>query len=133
MRAQDISYFGDPVGHWEGDTLVVESVGFNDETWFANGGFFHSYDMNVTERLRREGNIIHYQATVEDPTVLLQPWVMSARELELDPDPRPTFKRAINAINPTRDWSSAKYVTKLMMLRVRGSVEYGWGAGAPCR
>ena len=56
MRAQDISYFGDAVGHWEGDTLVVESVGFNDDTWLASGGYFHSYDMKVTERLRREGN-----------------------------------------------------------------------------
>jgi hypothetical protein len=86
VRAKDISYFGDPVGRWDGDTLVVESVGFNDETWFARGGFFHSYDMKVTERLRREGNKIHYQVTVEDPTVLLQPWVMNAKELELNPD-----------------------------------------------
>jgi hypothetical protein len=87
VRAKDISYFGDAVGHWEGDTLVVEAVGFNDETWFASGGFFHSYDLKVTERLRREGSVIHYQATVEDPTVLLQPWVMTAREMTLNPDP----------------------------------------------
>jgi hypothetical protein len=86
VRAKDISYFGDPVGRWEGDTLVVESVGFNDETWLQTGGFFHSYDMKVTERFRREGNKLHYQATVEDPTVLLQPWVMNARVLDLDPD-----------------------------------------------
>ena len=88
VRAKDISYFGDAVGHWDGDTLVVESVGFNDESWLASGGYFHSYDMKVTERLRREGNILHYQATVEDPTVLLQPWVMNARELDLNPDPK---------------------------------------------
>jgi hypothetical protein len=87
VRAKDISYFGDPVGRWEGDTLVVESVGFNDETWLLRGGYFHSYDMKVTERLRREGSVIHYQATVEDPTVLLQPWVMTARDLELNSDP----------------------------------------------
>jgi hypothetical protein len=87
VRAKDISYFGDPVGRWEGDTLVVESVGFNDESWLARGGFFHTYDMKVTERLRREGNVIHYQATVED-SVLLQPWVMTAKELDLNPDPK---------------------------------------------
>ena len=87
VRSKDISYFGDAVGRWEGDTLVVESVGFNDETWLGTGGLFHSYDMKVTERLRREGNTIHYQATVEDPTVLLQPWVMNARDLDLNPDP----------------------------------------------
>jgi hypothetical protein len=85
-RVKDISYFGDPVGRWEGDTLVVESVGFNDESWLERGGFFHSYDMKVTERFRREGNILHYQATVEDPTVLLQPWAMNAMELDLNPD-----------------------------------------------
>jgi len=43
--------------------------------------------MKVTERLRREGNKLHYQATVEDPTVLLLPWVMNAKDLDLDPDP----------------------------------------------
>src|ERR1700683_1865509 len=88
VRAKDISYFGDPVGRWDGDTLVVESVGFNDESWLDRGGLFHSYDMKVTERLRREGNDLHYQATVDDPKVLLEPWVMSARELELNPDPK---------------------------------------------
>ena len=87
VRAKDISYFGDAVGHWEGDTLVVESVGFNDETWLANGGFFHRYDMKVTERLQREGDTLHYQATVEDPTVMLQPWVMNSRALRLNTDP----------------------------------------------
>ena len=93
VRARDISYFGDAVGRWEGDTLVVESVGFNDETWIASGsrggggGYFHSYDMKVTERFRREGNALHYQATVDDPTVLLQPWVMNARTMALNSDP----------------------------------------------
>jgi hypothetical protein len=93
VRAKDISDFGDAVGQWEGDTLVVESVGFTDTTWIASGmvggggGYFHSYDMKVTERLRREGNTIYYQATVDDPAVLLEPWNMSPRELELNPDP----------------------------------------------
>jgi hypothetical protein len=92
VRARDISYFGDPVGRWDGDTLVVESVGFNDETWLnplgGGGGYFHSYDMRLTERFRREGNTLHYQATVDDPTVLLQPWVLSPKELQLHPDPQ---------------------------------------------
>jgi hypothetical protein len=89
VRAKDISYFGDAVGHWDGDTLVVESVGFNDETWLARvGGYLHSYDMKVTERFRREGNILHYQATVEDPTVLLQPWVMNPKDLDSNTDPK---------------------------------------------
>jgi hypothetical protein len=86
LRAKDISYFGDPVGHWDGDTFVVESVGFNDESWLASGGMFHSYDMKVIERLRRDGNVLHYQATVDDPAVLLQPWTMNPRDLVLNPD-----------------------------------------------
>jgi hypothetical protein len=88
VRAKDISYFGDPVGRWDGDTLVVESVGFTDTTWLKTGGFFHSYDMKVTERLRREGNVIHYQATVEDPNVLLESWVMNPRDLLMNTDPK---------------------------------------------
>jgi hypothetical protein len=94
VRARDISYFGDAVGHWEGDTLVVESVGFTDETWITSGsrggggGYFHSYDMKVTERFQRDGDKLHYQATVEDPAVLLQPWAMSARTLQLNSDPK---------------------------------------------
>jgi hypothetical protein len=100
-RAQDISYFGDAVGRWEGDTLVVESVGFNDETWLDFvGGYFHSYDMKVTERLRREGNVIHYQATVEDPNVLLQPWVMNAKELNLIPDPKAYLQEGDQCAQP---------------------------------
>ena len=50
--------------------------------------------MKVTERLRREGSILHYQATVDDPKVLLQPWVMNARNLELNPDPKAYVQEA---------------------------------------
>ena len=73
-------------GRWEGDELVVETVDFNDETWLAWPGWFHSIDMKVTERIRREGNTLRWQATVEDP-VLLQPWVMNPRTLRLNANP----------------------------------------------
>jgi hypothetical protein len=66
-------YTGHSVGHWQGDTLVIESVGFTPQTWLARGGFFHSEDMKVTERFTRQGDQILYEVTVEDP-VLLQPW-----------------------------------------------------------
>ena len=75
---------GDSVGHWEGDTLVVDTIGFTDITWLETPGYFHSYDLRVTERLRREGNVLHYQATAEDPIVLTQPWVMNPRTLNLN-------------------------------------------------
>jgi hypothetical protein len=67
-------YTGHSVGHWEGDTLVIESIGFTPATWLARGGFFHSEDMKVTERFTRQGDQMLYEVTVEDPQVLLQPW-----------------------------------------------------------
>jgi hypothetical protein len=68
-------FTGHSVGHWEGDTLVIESVGFTPETWLARGGFFHSEDMKVFERFTAKGDQVLYEVTVEDPQVLLQPWV----------------------------------------------------------
>src|SRR5690606_41086449 len=65
---------GHSVGHWEGDTLVIESVGFEPTTWLARGGFFHSGNMRVIERFTRKGDQMLYEVIVEDPEVLLQPW-----------------------------------------------------------
>ena len=73
-------------GRWEGDELVVETVDFNDETWLGWPGWIHSIDMKVTERIRREGNMLRWQATVEDP-FFLQPWVLAPRMIRLNPDP----------------------------------------------
>ena len=73
-------------GRWEGDELVIETVDFNDETWLGWPGWFHSIDMKVTERIRREGNMLRWQATVEDP-FFLQPWVMAPRMIRLNPNP----------------------------------------------
>ena len=75
------TYMGHTVGHWEGDTLVLDSVGFNDQTWFGRGGYFHSDDLHVIEKLTRQGNEIRYEVTVDDPQVLLEPWVMAPRIL----------------------------------------------------
>ena len=66
-QINDTSWHGYGIGHWEGDTLVIESVGFNDESWLGWAGYIHSWDMKVTERIRREGNVIHWEATVDDP------------------------------------------------------------------
>jgi hypothetical protein len=84
--AQLTTYMGHTVGHWEGDTLVLDSIGFNDFTWIARGGFFHSDQMRVVEKFTRQGNEILYEVTVEDPMVLAQPYVMSPRILKLAPD-----------------------------------------------
>jgi len=70
------SFMGDSVGHWEGDTLVVDVTSFNDKTWLIGAGTFHSEDLHVTERYTRvDKDTIRYEATMEDPKVLTKPWV----------------------------------------------------------
>jgi hypothetical protein len=85
---RDQTYMGDSIGHWDGDTLVVEAVGFNEDTWLANvataPGWFHSSDMRVVETFRREGNTLYYGYTVYDPTVLTEPWENRPRAIQLN-------------------------------------------------
>ena len=81
------SYMGATVGRWEGDTLVLDSIGFTDETWLGRGGYFHTDQMHVIERLTRRGNELLYEVTVEDPEVLVEPWVMNPRVLQLSDRP----------------------------------------------
>lgn len=77
------TYLGDSVGHWEGDTLVVVARNFNEDTWLTDDGAFHTKDLVVTERLRRVGDTIEYQAIAEDPAVLAEPWKLRPRLLKL--------------------------------------------------
>jgi hypothetical protein len=77
------SYLGDAVGHWEGDTLVVETTNFNEDTWLIDNGAFHTKDLKVVERLRRVGNTIEYQAVAYDPAVLVEPWTLRPQTLKL--------------------------------------------------
>lgn len=96
----DTSFLGDSVGHWEGDSLVVDVVGLNDETWLGGGqghteppafgekyghqiveryALIHSDQEHVIERYTRHGNLLTYEATVEDPVMFTQPWVLTPR------------------------------------------------------
>jgi hypothetical protein len=85
-RAANYTYMGYTVGKWEGDTLVLDSIGFSDETWLARGGYFHSDQMRVVEKFTRTGNQLVYDVTVEDPEVLVEPWVMPTRRMNLAPN-----------------------------------------------
>jgi hypothetical protein len=79
---------GDSVGHWEGDTLVVDTTGFDDTTWLAaHLGYIHSASLHVVERFTRQGNEIKYEVTVEDPEVLEEPWVLNPRMMKLNTNP----------------------------------------------
>jgi hypothetical protein len=83
----DSTYFGDTVGRWEGDTLVLDAIAFIDTTWLGRGGLFHSDRMHVVERFTRQGDAILYDVTVEDPEVLVEPWVLPTRTIRRNPNP----------------------------------------------
>ena len=77
------TYYGYTIGHWEGDTLVLDSTSFVDSTWLGRGGLFHSGNMHIVEKLTRKGNEILYEMTIEDPDSFVEPWVMPARTLRV--------------------------------------------------
>jgi hypothetical protein len=89
------SYYGDSVGHWEGDTLVVDVTNFVEDSWFGEDGYFHTDAMRVTERLWRDGENLVWQATVDDPKVLTAPWTMSPRVVKPSNDPLEESPRCV--------------------------------------
>ncbi len=80
------AWMGYSVGRWDGDTLVVDSFGFNDKTWLDHDGHPHTEALRVTERYQR-GDVGHLNVdvTLADPTVYAKPWTVSVRaELAAD-------------------------------------------------
>jgi hypothetical protein len=98
LQELDGTWKGESIGHWEGDTLVVDTIGFNDTSWLEIGSYFHSENMHVIERFRRVGNNITWQATVEDPDVLLKPWVMNPRVLGINNDPTAGLQESLPCV-----------------------------------
>ena len=71
------TYLGYSVAHWEGDTLVIESNGFNDRTWLDASGHPHGEQLKVTERLTRtDFNNIKIESTIDDPEFYTKPWTV---------------------------------------------------------
>jgi hypothetical protein len=69
------TWMGQSTGRWDGDTLVVDVIGFNDQTWFDRAGNFHSEALHVTERFTPvNANLLNYEVTIEDPKVFTRPW-----------------------------------------------------------
>jgi hypothetical protein len=70
------TWMGDSVGKWEGDTLVVDTIGFNDKTWISGTGTTHTEQMHVVERytLNDDGSM-SWEAKVDDPGALAAPYV----------------------------------------------------------
>jgi hypothetical protein len=86
----ETSFWGDSIGHWEANTLVVDVTGLSEETWLGGGGAVgramytsvHSDKEHVVERWTRNGDVLEYQATVEDPVALTKPWVITPRRVK---------------------------------------------------
>src|SRR5215475_10919220 len=73
------SYLGNSIGRWDGDTLVVDSVGYNDKTWLAGTGTFRTDALHTVERFTRiDKDQINYEVTLEDPNVLTKPWKLTS-------------------------------------------------------
>jgi hypothetical protein len=69
------SYYGNSVGRWEKDTLVVDSIGFNEKFWFTNGGLPHTEALHLIERFSRPDlNTLKYEVTVDDPSTYTRNW-----------------------------------------------------------
>ena len=72
------SWMGQSVGRWDGETLVIDVTGMNDQSWFDRAGNFHSDKLHVVERyIRTSPDLISYEANIEDPDVFTRPWKMS--------------------------------------------------------
>jgi hypothetical protein len=80
-------YLGYSIGRWEGDTLVIDARNFYDTTWLGRGGFFHSNEMRVVEKFTRQGDVLLYDVTVEDPEVLVEPYVFPTRIVRRSTNP----------------------------------------------
>jgi hypothetical protein len=69
---------GDSVGHWEGDTLVVDTTNLNGKTWLNEGGEIVSYAEHVVERFIPSGrDTVNYEATITDPVVYTRPFTIA--------------------------------------------------------
>jgi hypothetical protein len=71
------TFYGDSRAHWEGDTLVVDTIGFNDISWIDGQGYPHTKQMHLIEKFRRPdfGNL-SIDVTIEDPGTYTKPWIM---------------------------------------------------------
>jgi hypothetical protein len=103
------SWMGISHGVWEGDTFVVRTSGFNDQSWFDRAGNHHSDQMKVTERFTMiSPDHINYSATVDDPVTFTRPWTMSM----------PLYRR-IEKNAQLGQFKCVEFVTELMYGQLR--------------
>jgi len=85
MVDPDPAWLGDSVGKWDGDTLVIDTIGYNDKTEL--NGYKHTEDLHTVERLTRVNGGVDYELTVEDPNVFVAPWKVT-RQFRISDPPR---------------------------------------------
>ncbi|MDZ7784509.1 MAG: hypothetical protein U5K56_16755 [Halioglobus sp.] len=103
------SWMGQSWARWEGDTLVIETSGFNGRTWFDRAGNYHSDKLVVTERFERTSDhTIEYTATMEDPAVFTRPWTIRM----------PLYRRVGRDANMLQ-FNCVEYVEELMYGHLR--------------
>ena len=97
------TYMGDSIARWDGDTLVVDSVSFNDKTWLTSTGTFHSDALHVTERYTRiDKDQINYDVTMDDPKVLTAPWTIHSTLMLRDGTRLREYVCAENNLDPAQ-------------------------------
>jgi hypothetical protein len=97
------TWMGFSVGHWEGNTLVVDVSHFNDRTWFSRSGDFHSDALHVVERFTPiNRDALRYEVTIEDPSVFTRPWKMSmVLYRQLEPNARLMEYKCVELVEET--------------------------------
>ena len=82
QHPQDLNptWYGDSIGRWEGETLVIDTVGFNDRFWFDFAGRPHTEQLHTVERVRRPDlSSLEEEVTVEDPAAYTKPFTLAAK------------------------------------------------------
>ena len=81
------TWLGDSIGRWDGDTLVVDTVGFNGRSWIDAAGLPTTEALHVVERVRRvERGYLEIEHTIDDPKAYTKPWKFTIRPMLLDGD-----------------------------------------------
>jgi hypothetical protein len=138
----ETSHMGHSVGHWEGDTLVVDVAGLNDDTWLGGGqgtanlSTIHSDQLHVIERWTRNGDVITYNATVEDPVMFTRPWVIEPRTARLAPpgdymQAMPCLHTSVGGKNRKEHMVQESENDKFLCGWCRVGADYGLDSNAP--
>lgn len=100
-------WMGDSRGRWDGNSLVVDVIHFNDLTWFDRAGNFHSGDLHVVERYTpTDPDHLLYEATIEDPKVFTRPWKISMPLYRRQERNAELFEYQCNAYLLEQEWTN---------------------------